>query len=55
MDTSQDIIIIYLCSQNVTESSLRGTIASQAVLDTLVPKSRDFNYDRIVIQTKAGK
>ena len=53
MDTSQDIIIIYLCSQNVTESSLRGTIASQAVLDTLVPKSRDFNYDRIVIQTKA--
>jgi len=53
MDTWQDLVVVYLCEQTTVGSSSRGMVASQAVFDTIVPKTRDFNYDRIVIQTKA--
>ncbi len=53
MDMSQDIVIVHLSKQNIIASSTRGVIAGQCVFDTLVPKTQDFNYDRIVIQTKA--
>ena len=53
MDMSQDIVIVHLSKQNIVASSTRGVIAGQCVFDTLGPKTRDFNYDTIVIQTKA--
>eukprot|EP00946_MAST-07B_sp_MAST-7B-sp1_P003920 g3920.t1 len=53
MDMSQDIVIVHLCKQNIVASLNRGVIAAQCVFDTVAPKSRDFNYDRVVIQTKA--
>eukprot|EP00946_MAST-07B_sp_MAST-7B-sp1_P004281 g4281.t1 len=53
MDMSQDIVIVHLCKKNIVASLNRGVITAQCVFDTLAPKSRDFNYDRIVVQTKA--